>query len=65
MEKGFGVRVWESSVQHAGNAWGEGVAARPGNLLRESGVVLKGAGVCVCVQQLHCRLGNCGQSFYW
>jgi len=37
-------------VQHAGNAWGEGVAARSGILLRESRVVLKGAGVCVFVQ---------------
>ena len=45
-----GASVWETSVQHAGNAWGEGVLARPGILLRLSRFVLKGAGVCVFLQ---------------
>ena len=46
-----GVRVWEiHAVQPVGNAWGEGVAAWLGILLRECGVVLQGAGVCAFVQ---------------
>ena len=41
------MRVWKTSVQHVRNAWSGGVAARPGILVCESAVVLKGAGVCV------------------
>ena len=44
------MRVWETAVQHAGNSWGEGVAARPKILLRESGVVLQGTVVCTFAQ---------------
>ena len=48
--KRFGVKVWETSVQSVGNSGGAVVVARLGILLRECGVVLKGAGVCVFVQ---------------
>ena len=39
-----------NAVQHAGNAGGEVVAARLGIMLRECGIVLRGAGLCVCSQ---------------
>ena len=38
------------AVQSAGNACGEGVAARPEILLRECGVALQGAVVCAFVE---------------
>jgi hypothetical protein len=38
------------AVQHAGHAGGYVLVARLGILLRECGVVLRGAGSCVCVK---------------